>query len=208
MLEALSMYSDELMEMLLSEETVSEELIHDIIRQAVIEQEFTPVYLGTAYQNKGVQPLLDAITRYLPSPLDARSKSEGSHRPEQGHRACSPIRQSRSSAWHSRSSTTSSASSPSRASTRARVEKGGSYFNQRTGKKERFSRIVKMHADKREEIDAAEAGDIVAIMGIDCASGDTYASEPKYCTLENMFVRRAGHQDVDQPRSAATTPTS
>ena len=65
MLEALSMYSDKLMEMLLSEEQVSEELIHDIIRQAVIEQEFTPVYLGTAYRNKGVQPLLDAIMRYL-----------------------------------------------------------------------------------------------------------------------------------------------
>ena len=62
------------------------------------------------------------------------------------------------------------------------------YFNQRTGKKDRFSRIVKMHADKREEIDAAEAGDIVAIMGLDCASGDTYAAEPKYCTLESMFV--------------------
>ena len=56
------------------------------------------------------------------------------------------------------------------------IEKGEMYFNQRTGRKERFSRIVRMHADKREEIDAAEAGDIVAIMGIDCASGDTYAS--------------------------------
>ena len=67
-------------------------------------------------------------------------------------------------------------------------KKGEMYFNQRTGKKERFSRIVKMHADKREEIDAAEAGDIVAIMGVDCASGDTYAAEPNYCTLENMFV--------------------
>src|SRR3954462_7625388 len=71
MLESLSMYSDKLMEMLLSEEEITEELIHDIIRQAVIEQEFTPVYLGTAYRNKGVQPLLDAITRYLPSPLAA-----------------------------------------------------------------------------------------------------------------------------------------
>ena len=71
-----------------------------------------------------------------------------------------------------------------------KVEKGGSYFNQRTGKKDRFSRIVKMHADKREEIDSAEAGDIVAIMGIDCASGDTYCSEPKYCTLENMLIAK------------------
>ena len=62
------------------------------------------------------------------------------------------------------------------------------YYNQRTGQKQRFSRIVKMHADKREEIDSAEAGDIVAVMGVDAASGDTYAGEPKYCTLESMFV--------------------
>ena len=57
-----------------------------------------------------------------------------------------------------------------------KINKGDMYINQRTQKKDRFSRIVKMHADKREEIDAAEAGDIVAIMGIDCASGDTYSS--------------------------------
>ena len=69
-----------------------------------------------------------------------------------------------------------------------RIEKGQQYFNQRTGRKERFSRILRMHADKREEIDSATAGDIVAVMGIECASGDTYAGQSKYCTLENMFV--------------------
>src|SRR5256885_11997642 len=68
------------------------------------------------------------------------------------------------------------------------VNKGEMLYNQRTGRKDRFSRIVKMHADKREEIDTAEAGAIVPIMGIDCASGETYCSEPKYCTLESMFV--------------------
>src|SRR4029079_17915239 len=69
-----------------------------------------------------------------------------------------------------------------------KVSKGEMLYNQRTGRKDRFSRIVKMHADKREETDTAEAGDIVAIMGIDCASGETYASEPKFCSLESMFV--------------------
>ena len=69
-----------------------------------------------------------------------------------------------------------------------RFVKGGTYFNQRTGRKERFSRIVRMHADQREDIDEAEAGDIVAVLGVDCASGDTYASEHNYCTLQNMFV--------------------
>ncbi len=68
------------------------------------------------------------------------------------------------------------------------IGKGQMYYNQRTGKKDRFSRILRMHADKREEIDGAGPGDIVAIMGIDCASGDTYAAKPKMCTLESMFV--------------------
>ena len=68
------------------------------------------------------------------------------------------------------------------------ISKGESYFNQRTGQKERFSRIVRMHADQREDIDTAEAGDIVAVMGVDCASGDTYCSRYPYCTLESMFV--------------------
>src|SRR5690606_39678556 len=68
------------------------------------------------------------------------------------------------------------------------IEKGGTYINQRTGRKERFGRIVRMHADKREEIQSASAGDIVAIMGIDAASGDTYAVENNFCTLESIYV--------------------
>lgn len=69
-----------------------------------------------------------------------------------------------------------------------RLAKGETYFNQRTGRKERFSRIVRMHADEREDIDEALAGDIVAVLGVDCASGDTYAAEYPYCTLQSMFV--------------------
>ena len=66
MLESLAMYSDELMELLLSEEAIPVELIHEVTKSAVHQQAATPVFLGTAFRNKGVQPLLDAITRYLP----------------------------------------------------------------------------------------------------------------------------------------------
>jgi len=189
MLEALSMYSDKLMETLLSEEEITEELIHDVARHAVIEQEFTPVYLGTAYRNKGVQPLLDAITRYLPSPLDAEVKAKDPIDQEKVvHLEPDPNKPFVGMAFKIVDDEFGQLTF-----TRiyqGKVEKGGSYFNQRTGKKDRFSRIVKMHADKREEIDSASAGDIVAIMGIDCASGDTYCSEPKFCTLENIFVAK------------------
>ena len=189
MLEALSMYSDKLMEMLLSEEAVSEEIIHELVREAVIEQEFTPVFLGTAYRNKGVQPLLDAITRYLASPLDAPTKGKD---PKDQDKLIE-LQPDTSLPFVGMAFKIVDDEFGQLTFTRiyqGKIEKGGTYYNQRTGKKERFGRIVKMHADKREEIDMAEAGDIVAIMGIDCASGDTYCSEPSYCTLENIFVAK------------------
>jgi elongation factor G len=189
LLEALSMYSDKLMEMLLSEEEVSDDLIHDILRHAVIEQEFTPVFLGTAYRNKGVQPLMDAIVRYLPNPLDCEMKGKD---PVDQDKAVDlepdPAKPFVGMAFKIVDDEYGQLTFMRLY--QGTVEKGSTYFNQRTGKKERFSRIVKMHADKREEVNKAQAGDIVAIMGIDCASGDTYCSEPKYCTLENIFVAK------------------
>src|SRR5262245_48050757 len=70
MLETLSLYSDELMELLLEEQPIPQDMVHDVVRRATIAQEITPVFVGSAYKNKGVQLLLDAVCRYLPSPLD------------------------------------------------------------------------------------------------------------------------------------------
>jgi elongation factor G len=187
MLESLAMYSDELMELLLSEEPISEELIHTVTREACIQQGATPVFLGTAFRNKGVQPLLDAVTRYLPSPLEREIRARDVVDPE------------------TRIQLYADASKPFVGMAfkivddpfgqltfmrvyQGKIVKGQTYVNQRTGKSERFSRVVRMHADKREEIDEAMAGDIIAVMGIDCASGDTYARQAKYCSLENMFI--------------------
>ena len=159
------------------------------MRTAVIEQEFTPVFLGTAYRNKGVQPLLDAITRYLPSPLDAPSKGKN---PKDQDKIIE-LKPDNNLPFVGMAFKIVDDEFGQLTFTRVyqgKIEKGGTYYNQRTGKKERFGRIVKMHADKREEIDLAEAGDIVAIMGIDCASGDTYCSEPNFCTLENIFIAK------------------
>ncbi|MCC6491914.1 MAG: elongation factor G [Pirellulales bacterium] len=187
MLEALSMYSDELMELLLGEEEVPEKLIHKICREATINQGFTPVYLGSAYKNKGVQPLMDAVTRYLPSPLDRQFNGLNPKHPDEKVKLDSdPGKPFVGMAFKIMDDEFGQL-------TFTRVyqgtaKKGEMYYNQRTGKKDRFSRIVKMHADRREDVDAGEAGDIVAIMGLDCASGDTYAAEPNSCTLESMYV--------------------
>ena len=189
LLESLSMYSDELMEILLAEQEPPVELIYDVARLAAAELEFTPVFLGSAYRNKGVQPLLDAVVRLLPSPLDCDTKAfawsrDGSH--EEMRLVPDPEKPTVAMAFKM-------VEDPYGTLTfmriyQGRFVKGGMYFNQRTGRRERFSRVVRMHADQREDIDSADAGDIVAVLGVDFASGDTYASEPKYCTLQNMFV--------------------
>jgi elongation factor G len=187
MLETLAMYSDELMELLLSEEEPSADVIHKVTKQAVQEQGFTPVFVGSAYKNKGVQPLLDAIVRYLPSPLERKVQAKKWDNPAEAF----PLEPDPNKPFVGMAFKI--VEDPYGQLTflriyQGKIAKGEMLYNQRTGRKDRFSRIVKMHADKREEIDTAEAGDIVAIMGIDCASGDTYASEPKYCSLESMFV--------------------
>ncbi len=190
MLESLSMYSDELMELLLSEEEIPEELIHKITREATIEQAITPVYLGTAYRNAGVQPLLDAVTRYLPSPLDHEIIGTDPKDPDKKI-ALEPDPDKPFVGMAFKIVDDEFGQLTFTRVYQGKVEKGGTYYNQRTGKKDRFSRIVKMHSDAREEVDSATAGDIVAIMGLDCASGDTYCSERDYCTLENIFVAEA-----------------
>jgi elongation factor G len=187
MLEALSMYNDQMMELLLSEEAVPDSLIHEVIRNACQNQGFTPVFVGSAFKNKGVQLLLDAVVRYLPSPLDRQIKAKDYEDQTKEY----PLKADPGAPFVGM--TFKIVEDPYGQLTYTRIyqgtiKKGETYYNQRTQRKERFSRIVRMHADKREEIDSATAGDIVAIMGVDCASGDTYAAENKMCSLENMFI--------------------
>jgi elongation factor G len=187
MLEDLAMYSDSLMEKLLSEEVPTDDEIHAVVKAAVHSQSITPVFCGSAYKNKGVQTLLDAVVRYLPNPLERKIMAKQWDNPDEAFDLSpDPAKPLVAMAFKI-------VDDPYGQLTFMRlyqgtVTKGETYINQRTSQKQRFSRIVRMHADKREEIDSAEAGDIVAVMGVDAASGDTYASESKYCSLENMFV--------------------
>ena len=204
MLEAIAMFSDEMMELLLSEEEIPEKLITETVLKGVQGLLFTPVYMGTAFKNKGVQPLLDAVTAFLPSPLDRKISAKNwedatveyplepkSDLPFVGMAfkiVEDPFGQLTFMRMY-----------------QGTIKKGESYFNQRTGRKERFSRIVRMHSNKREEIDEAHAGDIIAVMGIDCASGETYAETPKMCSLENMFIPDAVIKVAVNPKERTNT---
>ncbi len=202
MLESLAMFSDEMMELLLSEEEVPTELIYDITRDACQQQDVTPVFLGTAYRNKGVQLLLDAIVRFLPSPLVREITAHVADDPAQTL-TLSPDPSAEFVGMAFKIVDDPYGQLTFMRIYQGTIDKGQMYYNQRIGKRDRFSRIVRMHADKREEIDSASAGDIVAVMGIDCASGDTYAATPKCCSLESMFVPEPVIQIAVSPSNRA-----
>lgn len=187
MIESISMGSEEMMELVLEGEEPSEDMIHNTLRTIVLNREATPVFMGTAFKNKGVQPLLDAVNRYLPSPKD-RSVEANKAGDEEEKLALEPDPSKPFVGMAFKIVEDPFGQLTFTRIYQGTIRKGETYINQRTGRKDRFSRIVRMHSEKREEIDEATAGDIVAVMGIDCASGDTYCDEQKYCTLENIFV--------------------
>jgi elongation factor G len=196
LLESLAMYSDELMELLLAEADVPHELIHRVTRDAVLSLQLTPVFVGSAYRNKGVQPLLDAVVRYLPSPEECQQTAlvhRGRSEADSPTADVEPIRLKCDANLPTVAMAFKIVEDAFGALTflriyQGRLLKGESYFNQRLGRKQRISRLVRMHAADRQEIDQAAAGDIVAAVGLDCISGDTYASEYPYCTLQSMYV--------------------
>jgi len=153
----------------------------------VQNQSATPVFCGSAYKNKGVQTLLDAVVRYLPSPLERKIIAKKWDKPDEAF-DLEPVSKKPLVAMAFKIVDDPYGQLTFMRLYQGTITKGEAYINQRTSQKQRFSRIVKMHADKRAEIDIAEAGDIVAVIGVDAASGDTYASEQKYCTLESMFI--------------------
>ncbi len=187
MLETISMYNEEMMMLLLEDQPVEAEMIHSTIREATINREIVPVMMGSAFKNKGIQPLLNAVCRYLPSPLDrtayARNHdNEGAEMPL----SCDPESPLVSMVFKITDETFGQLNY-----TRVyqgMVKRGQQYRNVRTTKMVRVGRIVKMHANDREDVDEAGPGDIVALIGVECASGDTLTGEGVNLSLESIFV--------------------
>ena len=187
MLDALSLYDDELLAIMLDDKPVPEQLIHDIIRRGTIANELTPVLMGSAYKNKGVQPLLDAIGRYLPSPLDREvyaldQANEEAETPLDANPdaplvalAFKLVDESFGQLTYMRVY-------------QGTLVRGDKYSNSRTRKTQRFGRILRMHADDREDVSSAGPGEIVAVIGLDCVSGDTFCGEGAHFAMESMHV--------------------
>ncbi|MBW2645774.1 MAG: elongation factor G [Deltaproteobacteria bacterium] len=186
MLDAVSLFSDELTEAIL-EDSVTEELIYDAVRQGTLSLELTPVFLGSAYKNIGVQLVLDAVTKYLPEPDDIKNFALDLDNNE------NEVRLSSNSEDPFVALTFKLEVSRYGQLTYIRIyqgslKKGDTIFNTKTKKKVKVGRLVRMHADKMEDVEHTDAGDIVALFGIDCSSGDTFTDRTINYSMSSMYV--------------------
>ncbi len=187
MLDALSLYDDELMEVMLDEQDPAKELIHTALRRATLNRDIVPVLMGSAYRNKGVQLLLDAVNAYLPSPLDRVAYA----RDNQNDGAEVAVTADPDGPLVAMGFKIVDEQFGQVTYTRiyqGKIEKGKQYKNSRTGKSQRVGRILRMHANDREDLDVARTGDIVALMGVDCASGDTFCDASISYSLESIHA--------------------
>jgi elongation factor G len=187
LLDAASMFSDELTEAILEEASISNEMLIEALRRGTLARQITPVFMGSAYKNKGVQPLLDAVTQLLPSPTEVENQALDLNRDE------------------AQVTLNSDPSQPTVALAfkledgqygqltyirvyQGRLAKGDTVINVRTGRKVKIGRLVRMHANQMEDINEISAGYIGALFGVDCASGDTFTDPGVNLTMTSMFV--------------------
>jgi elongation factor G len=187
LLDKVSMFDDGIMEMMLDEKEVPTELLYQTIRKATIARQLTPVFMGSAYKNKGVQVLLDNVNRFLPSPLDCKYYGSDNDKNQEKIEIFPDVNKPTVVMAFKITDEKFGQLTYTRVY-QGILKKGESYFNPRMGKSIRIGRIVRMHANDREDIDQAGAGDIVAMVGVDCASGDTFCNEGINVTMESIFV--------------------
>ncbi|MBD3239112.1 MAG: elongation factor G, partial [Chitinivibrionales bacterium] len=186
LIDAVSLFSDELAEAFL-EERETEEQVRAAIRAGTLSTEFTPVLVGTAFKNKGVQPLMDAVVDYLPNPAEVRNVAHGiGDGAEEVELVADPERETVALAFKLEEGRYGQL-------TYVRVyqgsiTKGDELTNARTGNTLKVGRLIRMHADSMEDITEASSGEIVALFGVDCMSGDTFTSGGLRCTLSDMHV--------------------
>ena len=172
LLDTVTMVSDELAEAYL-EGNVNEELIHKAIQKATIGLQLVPVAMGSAYKNKGVQPLLDMVLKYLPDPTGVTNIALDLDKNEEEVRLISDKDKPTVALAFKLEDGQYGQLSYIRIY-QGRLKKGDELYNSRSKKKFKVGRLIRMHADKMEDISDARCGDIVAVFGIDCASGDTF----------------------------------
>lgn len=205
MIESIADHSEELMEKYLMEEEISEEEIHEAIRKATLALSITPVLCGSAFKNKGVQAMLDAVLAYLPSPLDVDAVQGSSVDDDEVKIERKTDVEEPFSALAFKIMTDPYVGKLTFFRVYSGTLDAGSYIlNSVTGKKERISRILKMHANHKEDIKQVRAGDIAAAVGIkEVRTGDTLCAEDKPIILERMVFPEPVIKLAVEPKTKA-----
>ena len=185
-IDAASMFSDELAEAFL-EGAETEEMIRAAVRTGTLKEAFVPVFLGSAYKNKGIQPLLDAVTYYLPNPTEITNKALDLDKNEE------PVVLSTNPDDPVVSLGFKLEDGKYGQLTYVRIyqgtlKKGGELYNTRSRKKFKVGRLVRMNSAEMEDISEGGPGDIVALFGIECASGDTFCGGDLNYAMSSMYV--------------------
>ncbi len=186
LLEAASMFSDELMEAIF-DDTVNEDLICNALRTATLSRKLTPVFVGSAYKNIGVQTVLEGVNKYLPDPTEVVNTAlDLDHNEDEVTLQSDPDLPLVALAFKLEVT-------PYGQITYLRVyqgsmSKGDNLTITRTRKKLKVGRLIRMHAGEMEDITKADAGDIVALFGVECRSGDTFTDGELTCSMSSMFV--------------------
>ncbi|MCI6189518.1 MAG: elongation factor G [Clostridium sp.] len=186
MIEAIAETDEELMMKYLEGEEITEEELHKALRKATIANEIYPCLCGSSYKNKGVQQMLDAVVEYLPSPLDIPPVKGTTLDGEEAEREASDS--APMSALAFKIATDPFVGRLAFTRIYSGIMQSGSYvLNSTKGKKERIGRLVKMHANHREEVESLEAGELGAIIGLkNTTTGDTLCAEEAPIVLESM----------------------
>jgi len=187
LLDALSMFSDELAEKFLGGGAIPEDLIHSAIRKGTLAEQFVPVMLGSAYKFKGIQPLLDGVTNYLPNPEEVKNYALDLDKNEERIELSADEKNPTVALGFKLEDGQYGQLTYVRIY-QGRLKKGEELTNTRARKKFKVGRLVRMHADSMEDINEGSPGDIVALFGIDCASGDTFCGGNLNYAMTSMFV--------------------
>ena len=204
MLEAAASFDDDLMEKFLEGADIPQEQIIAAIRKGTVAMEITPMLLGSSYKNKGVQPLLDAVCAFLPSPLDTEAVV-GTNPDTDEEETRQPSEDAPTAALAFKIAT-----DPYMGRLvffrvySGKVQAGSYVYNPRTGKKERISRLFQMNSNKEIPMDSIDAGDIGAGVGFkDIHTGDTLCDENAPITLESMTIPDTVISIAVEPKSQA-----
>ena len=189
LLDAAAMFDDTLLEAVL-EDRATPEGIRSAVRRGTVAMQLCPVLIGSAYKNRGVQPLLDAVTHYLPDPTEVSNDAIDLERGEERF----PIRVDPAERLIALAFKLEEGRFGQLTYVRlyqGTLRRGDTIYNSRTDRETRVGRLVRMHADEMEDIESAEAGDIVALFGVDCASGDTFTAGRWRVALSSIHVPEA-----------------